>query len=223
MRFVRWAAPAAALILAAAAAWAQGPRPFGGPGGGSPLMLLRIPEVQQELKVDDAQRDLLMQLGQEMMGRMREAFQNFQSLSPEERRKQFEALNAEVEKKVAEILDAKQVARLKELQLQQAGLRALDRKDVAEKLKLTPEQREKIAAALREEGDAQRAAFQGFDFQNATPEQRQQMFQKMREVRQATDAKLGTVLSEPQKKQLESLKGTPFKFPERRPNFAGGF
>src|SRR5215207_6938579 len=120
-------------------------------------------------------------------------------------------------KKVGEILDAKQMARLKQLSLQQQGTRGLGQPEVADQLKLTADQRQKIQAALTEEGTAMRQAFEGFQGgNNVTDEQRQQAFQKMRDLRMATDAKLNAVLTDGQKKQFQTMQGAAFKFPERR-------
>src|SRR5688500_10867832 len=106
----------AALVVMAAPSFATlcGGRYQGGFGGGG--FLLRSPEVQKELKIDEAQKDLLDQLAMEMMQKGRELFQNAQQLSDEERRAKFQAFQAETQKKTNEILNAAQQKRLKELE-----------------------------------------------------------------------------------------------------------
>lgn len=228
---------AVALLSLAGAAMAQGRGGgfggfgFGGPGfggGGGAMMLLRLPEVQTELKLDEAQKDLLQALGEEMRGKMQALFQESQGAPPQERFQKMNAIRQEGDKKVAEILDPKQRTRLRQLELQQAGLRALAMPDVQETLKLTPEQRQKVGEALRGEGEAMRAAFSGFQFQPGqppSPEQMEEMRKKMTEVRTATDGKLGAILTPQQKTQWTNMQGPKFNFPPPRPprGFGGGF
>lgn len=204
------------IVTTAVPALAQGQgrgRGFGGRGGGN---LLAIPEVQKELKLEQAQIELLNSLNQNRQGFDRQSFQN---LTPEQRRERFAQLRAEREKKVAEILDAKQVARLKQLELQRQGTRALGRDEVTNQLKLSADQKQKIEAALSGEREAMRSAFQGFrgnDGQRPTPEQLQAARQKMTELRTATEAKLNAILTDGQKAQWKAMQGAPFTFPQRQ-------
>lgn len=227
-----------ALTTVGAAAFAQGPPPgggrgfggpggggFGGPGGGGAQFLLMLPEVQKELKLDAAQVDLLQGLrqgGPGGPGGGRQAFEEFQKLSPEERQKRFTAMRQQEDKKVAEILDAKQLARLKQLQLQQRGVRALGQSDVADSLKLTPDQKQRVQTAMQGEQDGMRQMFQGFQPGAEPPsdEQRQQIMKKMQDLRTGTDSKLNAVLTESQKAQFKQMQGAPFTFPQQR---FGGF
>jgi len=195
----------------------------GGFGGGGVAGLLMIEEVRKEIKVDEAQQDLLQQLGQEMRTKAGETFRNFQDIPQEERTRRMTAFTAEYEKKIGEILDAKQMARLKQLSIQQAGPRALARKDVQDELKITPDQKTKIDQALEGERQAMQQAFEGFrNGGQMTDEQRQQARTRFEEARKGTEAKLLGVLTEPQKKNFTAMQGAPFKFPEFRGFGPGG-
>jgi len=205
----------AALVLAANVSFAQGFGRGGRGGGGFGLLgLTTIPAVQTELKLDAAQIDLLKQLSAEAQAKAQanRPAGGFQNLSDEERQKlfaDFQKAQAETDKKVAEVLDAKQVTRLKQLDLQRQGTRALMRKDLQEALKLTPEQQTKIKTVSDGQREAFRAAFQGA--QNQTPEERRATFTKMQAE---IDGKLLGILTADQKKQFESMKGAPFTFPQ---------
>ena len=59
-----------------------------------------IPEVQQELKLEQAQKDKLLQWGQEQREQRRAAFQDFGSLSPDERQKRLAAFSEEQDRKL---------------------------------------------------------------------------------------------------------------------------
>jgi hypothetical protein len=221
-----WAA-GLALLLSASAAQAQGPGGSrgGGRGGGS-TSLLRIPEVQKELKIDEAQKDLIDQVNQEMDGKRRQMFESSQNLSREERGRlfqspemqaKFQALGQETEKKIAEILDKKQMARLKQLSIQQAGTSALYRKEVQDELKFTADQRTKLQAQEEAQRDAFRQAFQGFQpGQQMTDAERAEIRKRFDDMRIQNEAKLMGILTEAQKKQFTAMQGAPFKFPERR-------
>ena len=206
---------AAAVVLSIAgpsSAQQQGQgRRRGGFGGGGALQLLNIAEVQTELKLQPAQIELLKAVGGERLDRA--ALQN---LSQEERTKLFATRRAEQDKKIAEILDAKQMARLKQLEIQQAGLHGVTQMTTAEALKLTADQKSKIDAILMSEREANRGLFGGNNGQRPTAEERQALFTKLREARTANDLKIAAILTDPQKKSFEAMKGAEFKFPERR-------
>ena len=204
-----------ALFITSSAHAQQQGRRGGGRGGAS--QLLQTPEVQKELKLDAAQIDLLKQLNVELREKGQTLFQSAQGLSPEERDKKISEFRAESEKKIGEILDAKQKTRLHQLELQQAGMRGLSRVEVQDELKLTPDQRAKIKAAVDSEREEMRKAFEGFRAggQNMTQEQRQEAFKKFGEVRTATEGKLGLILTDAQKKQYTAMQGAAFTFPER--------
>ena len=200
-----------AVVLAMAVpSFAQQQQGRGGRGGRGNL--LAIPEVQTELKLDAAQKDLVQQLNMEMQQKRQALFQNGgQGGDRQAAFAKMQELQAEQDKKVTEILNKDQVVRYKQLQLQQQGIRALDRKEVADQLKLSGDQKNQIATAITGEREAMRAAFQ-----NAQGGDRQAAFAKMQELRQQTDTKLNGILTEPQKAQFEKLKGAPFTFPQRQ-------
>ena len=225
-----WNAALAAAVLSVAAApsFAQGPGGrgpgFGGPGGfggGNIGFLVQMPEVQKELKLEQTQIELLQDLRQ---NGPRPNFQELQNLSPEERQKRFQAMQADQEKKVGEILNKQQMSRLKELQLQQQGVRALDRVEVANALKLTGDQKNQVKNAIQGEREVMRQAFQGFQPGGAQPsdEERQAAFKKIQDTRTATDAKLNAILTPAQKQQLTTMQGAKFNFPQRGPGGFGG-
>lgn len=224
MNAARVWAVVALLVVAAGAARAQGPggpggrgRHGGGRGGFGLIGLTAIPEVQAELRLDSAQQDLLKQLGQEMFEQSREMFRETMTASPDERRKKWAALWAGQEKKVRDILDPRQWARLRQLDLQWSGTRALERPDVQDDLRFSQDQRQKVTDALTAEQAAVQPLFQRLrDGRATTPEQRDEIRRKFEEIRTQRDARLNAVLTDNQRRQFEAMKGAPFTFPERR-------
>ena len=136
MRRVSASLAMAAVLLTATVAMAQGP---GGPGGQrrtggfgmqgammGGLGLLRIPEVQAELKMTQPQIAKLDDAQQTVRQAMQEAFQGGrQSMSPEELEKAMAKVQEIQLKAVSDILDQNQLKRFKQLELQRAGASAL--------------------------------------------------------------------------------------------------
>ena len=214
---------------------------FGGFGGGGLLSLALMPEVQKELKLDEAQVDLVDGMrpqrgpggfgGPRPGGGGQPGGGGGQPGGPgnfnfEEFRKRMEQQRAEQDKQLAEILDAKQMARLKQLDLQRAGIRGIERKDVADGLKLTADQRKSVQDLLTAEREGTQKIFQSAPRpepgQPFDPAVFQQNFQKMQELRTSTDAKLNKVLTPVQTKQWTAMQGTPFKFPQPQFRFGPG-
>jgi Membrane protease subunits, stomatin/prohibitin homologs len=192
---------------------------MGGRGGG--VQMLRIPEVQKELKMTpeqvgklDAKQDEVRQAMQGLGGG------NPAQLSPEERQKRADKVQEIQTKAVASILDAEQMKRYRQLELQQQGPAALARADVAAELKLTDEQKKKIADAQRQGDEDRRAAGQGANFQSMSQEERTKWMAKMQDIQKATGDKILAILTEEQKAQWKGMLGAPFTFPA--PTFGGG-
>lgn len=207
------------LATCVGSAWAQGGRRFGGMMGGpmgGGLMLLSIPQVQQELKMTQPQIDKLQAKQQELRQAMQEIFQGGGGppSSPEEREKIFARIRELQDKALADILDTRQLKRFRQLELQRQGPSALARKDIADELKLTEAQRGQIQTIQQQTGEAMRGAMQGVDFQNMTPEDRQKLGAKMQEIQKAAGDKILAVLTAAQRTQWKAMLGEPFKFPE---------
>jgi hypothetical protein len=200
-------------IAVAVASWAAAPafaqqRGFGG-FTTSPLSLLSQKSVQEELKMTEDQ----VKKGTELAEKMRGNRQDFQNLSREEIQKKLAERAEASEKAMAEFLKPEQVTRLNQIALQQQGARALATEKVADGVKLSAEQKEKVKGIMDEYNTALRAAFQG-GFNDETRK-------KMEELRKSTDEKLTGVLSAEQKAAWTKLTGEPFKgeiVRTRRPN-----
>jgi len=221
MKIAKLLALGLALSVIAAPSFAQrqgGRGGFGGRGGGGSF-LLQIPEVQKELKIDEGQLEALKLLNEANQAKARELRQNSANLTDDQRREQFRAMAAAQQKEVASILNATQVARLKQLEIQRAGVGALRQTSVQTALNLTADQKAKLEAQQTADREAMRAVFQGFrgqDGQRPTPEQLTEARTKMEAMRKASEAKTLAILTDAQKKQFEAMKGAPFTFPQRQ-------
>jgi Spy/CpxP family protein refolding chaperone len=121
--------------------------------GGGVFGLLRLEQVQKELKLTDEQKDKLRALHREVLRDMPRKPADWQSLSPEESKalvkKRDEAL-ANARKELPKILKSDQFERLKQIRLQVEGVAALFNPDVANMLGITDEQRVKLDAVRKD-------------------------------------------------------------------------
>lgn len=196
-----------------------------GRGGGSSAMLLTIPEVQKELNLSEDQTKQLTELAQEVRDKMRASFGQFnfgelQNLSEEERQKRMDEMRKKaeeatkgVDEKVGKILDAKQSERLKQLQLQAEGARALTRPEVIKKLGISDEQLAKIKKIQEDARPTGRAGFN----RDQSDEDRQAAMKKMRERFEKAEKDCLAVLNDDQMLDWTNMCGKTFKFPERQP------
>jgi len=210
-----------ATVLLAGSAMAQrgGGFGFGGRGGGGGgANMLRMPEVQTELKLSDEQKTKVMTLLDQLREERQGQFQELRDLSQDERHKRMMSMRADENKRVGAILNGDQVKRYHQLQLQQQGMSALADKAVADELKLTDEQRTKIQGIIDEQATSMRSAFQrgGGGAGGARPDF-SAMRQQMEAMRKKTDEKIAAVLTDDQKKQWKDMLGTSFTFPANGP------
>ncbi len=186
-----------------------------GGAGASSLGLLGIDVVQKDLKVSDDQKASIQKL-QDSASEARSALRG-QGLSREEMTAKFQEMTKDQDAKIAGILDDKQKARLKEIRLQRRGAQGLTDKELAEALKLTDDQVNKIKeivdAMQKEMQDAFQSAGQGGD--------RTAMRDKMTKLRKDTDDKILAVLTPDQKTSYDKMLGTKIDLPQNA-GFGGG-
>ena len=218
--------PVMALVLAAAfvgAAEAQDrPRRGGGRGmgGGSLLGLLRNAQVQKELKLNDEQIEKVKKINEKFGADMRKEFTALRDIEDRAKRRakmtelrsQFEAKGR---KEVEAVLAKEQMTRLCQIRLQtRPVLDSLTSKEVAEKLKVTGEQKEKLTKIGK---DLQAKRMEMFtNMRDATPEQRTEARTKYTKLRTDAEKEALAVLTADQKKAFEAMKGKEIKLERRR-------
>lgn len=112
----------------------------------------------------------------------------------------------QMDDKLADILSDSQMKRLKELRLQREGALALMRKDIAEKVGLSDDERQKIRGMVDE---AMEPAHQSSDGDRPDRESMRTMHEKL-------SAKILKSLTDEQQDKWKELTGKPFKFDENR-------
>jgi len=186
-----------------------------GPSGMEPLIMR--PDVQKELKVTDDQMEKIKQLlppppmGGLDGGRMRGPGNNGgpehggqrggQGGPPEGgmRRIGPDAMDEHL----AQVLSDSQMKRLKELRLQRQGGMALGRREIADKVGLTDDERQRIRGMIDEAMEPQR------DMQDGPPDRK-----TMEAKRAKLSAEILKSLSSSEKAKWDEICGKPFKFDE---------
>jgi len=176
--------------------------------GASMVGLLGQKSVQDELKLSE---DQLKKLG-ELREKQRGSFGELRNLDREARRKKMEEMRAENEKALADVLKPEQLKRLKQISLQVGGASAFADPKVADELKLTSEQKDKIQSIQQESRQSLRGLFQGGG-------DREEARKKFAEARKSANEKAMAVLTPEQQSKWKEMTGEPFKGEIR---FGGG-
>ena len=208
-------AAAAILIAGQSQAWAQRQgRGFGGGQfGGGTVFLLGQKSVQDELKLTEdqvKQATVLAEKQRTSLGALRE-------LGQQERRAKVQEQARENDKAVADILKPEQLARLKEISLQQRGALAFGDPEVQQALSLTSDQKEKIREIQQSSAAERREAFQA-----GAGGDRAEARKKIEALNASTAEKVQGVLTVEQKEKFKTLSGAAFKGEIIRPQFRGG-
>jgi hypothetical protein len=194
------------VALMASPAAAQGRGGFG--RGGSYAGLLSNASVQKELKLDDQQTDKVKSLADKINEERQSKFQDLQGLEGQERFTKMQEITRELNtttlKEAGEFLKPEQIARLKQISLQQRGAMAFSDPDVAKKLNITDAQKndiQELVQASREKMPSRD------DFQS----DREAAMKKMQEVNKETLTQAVAKLNDEQQKTWKELLGAPFE------------
>lgn len=196
----------AALLAAPASAQERRGGGMMGGRGMTVSMLLSNHGVQDELKLDDAQKGKVSEAGRKAREKMESARESLQNLEGPERfakmRELMKESDAETMKSLDGVLKAEQVARLKGIHYQIQGAAAFEDEEVQKALKLTDEQKSAVEKAVAHSNAAAREAFQ------AGPEGARA---KLGEIRKEAVAKVEAKLTAEQKAEYAKLIGAPFE------------
>jgi hypothetical protein len=186
------------------------------------VFLASVSEIQKELSVTAEQKELLDALSADLRDQTRGLFRGGPgggqggggqgNQGPGQGQpgtnnglEQFQARMQNIVRRVDEllttVLEPEQIQRLKQLQLQREGIRALDRPEFVKSLNLTEEQLEQIKK-LRGQPAPGRGAENNPSAQPADA------------PRESVESQVLAVLTEEQKEAWNTQKGKPFEFPE---------
>jgi eukaryotic-like serine/threonine-protein kinase len=173
------------------------------------LHLLYVREVQDLLRVDEAQRALIDDMEGKLSVRRREDFRDFRKLSLDERHQRMVEEARQQEQFVAKVLRPEQARRLKQIALQQRGPMAFLDSTVAESLKLSQKDRETIRKVIDEAGPFYR--FRSSKSEEPSGSPRPPMTTVFRE----TVNRILDLLTETQRERWGEMTGEPVNAPFR--------
>jgi Spy/CpxP family protein refolding chaperone len=192
---------------------------------GSFVELLSLEQVQKELKLSEDQIAKVKEIGEKLRTEMREQFAGLRDIQDvqERRTKMTEASNQFDEKargQFREVLSQEQMMRLYQIRLQVRGaVYALNNRWVADRLKLTDEQKKK--AAELEKATEEKVSEASSPLRNLSQEERREKMAELREkiskMRSEAEQKAVGLLTAEQKETFEKMKGEKIELPERRP------
>lgn len=177
--------------------------------------LLSNSGVQEELKLDDSQKEKARVFAEKAREMMMAALEELRDLSQEERAKKFRGMAAEsraaARKFAGETLKPEQVKRLEQIGLQDAGAIAFSDESLQKKLELSDDQKSAIASINGASMQEMRELGRDIDFQ--------ERMEKFREILTKALEDIKGKLKDDQKTRYAELLGSPFEY---KPEFPGG-
>ncbi len=206
-----------AMSLLAASAIAQrgqgGMMRMGGMQNSGVFLLMR-PDVQRDIELTADQKAQLETIQQEATAQMRAMFEGMRDGGGgfDTMRETMEKFQAEVTKKAYAVLTEPQRKRVKEIEVQLQGNRAILNPDIQKDLGLSDEQKGKIKSLQSNLEAANQALMQDvrdgvLDMQGAR--------ERMENNNKVLDTELGKVLTPDQSEKLKAMAGKPFKADEQ--------
>ena len=212
----------AAFACAAQAQEREGARRgFGGRSSrGSLLGLLRLEQVQKEMKLSEEQTAKVKEVVEKLGTEMREQYTALREIEDRQQRtEKTTALSDEFDGKVREqlrdVVEREQIMRLYQIRMQvRPAADSLANRYVAGRLELTDEQKQKLAEIAKDSQAKQSELYA--TMRDATGEQRSETYQKLGKLRSDADEKALGVLTAEQKKSFEEMKGEKIELEMRR-------
>jgi len=203
----------AVFIAAVESQAAEEPRRRSGRGSSrsSLLGLLRLEQVQKEMKLSEEQTTKVQAIVEKLRAEMGEQYTALREI--EDRQKQREKMtelrdqfDGKVREQLGDVVEREQMIRLYQIRLQvRAVVDSLANRYVAGRLKLTDDQKNKLAE-INKDVQAKRSELFS-SMRDASREQRSEAYQKYRKIRSDADEKALELLTAEQKKAFEEMKG----------------
>ena len=187
---------------------------------GSLLGLLRLDQVQDELKLEEDQVAKVRKIGEELSAEMREQYAALREIDDrQQQREKMTELRDQFDNKAREqlrdVLAREQMMRLYQIRLQvRSVVDSLANRYVVGRLKITDEQKEKLAQ-INKEAETKMIELYG-TMRAASEEQRSAAYRKFREIRDAANEKAIEMLNDEQAKAFEEMKGEKIELEMRR-------
>ncbi len=170
--------------------------------------LARIEKVATELKLTDDQKTGIQKAGDTIREKFRDDFDKARQDGDREKMTAlFKAQGEALDKELAGVLKPEQMKRLKQIEVQTAGLAAFATEDVQNALKLTDAQKKEVKEAEDAVEKDMQEAFQGAFQGGFSPDKMQEVGKKVQTMRTDALDKVLKGLTDDQKKEWKELTG----------------
>ena len=189
-------------------------------------MVLNRDDVQEEIKLTDAQKGKLDSQRASMRERMRSAFMQMRSAGgdPGDMQKTMQTtmttLFESMSKEALSILTEAQRKRLGEIAIQSQGTMAVLQPELSQQLGMTAAQKAKIDDLQRRLDEANGGLFE--QVREGTID-REQMTESMQKNSKTMDEEIAKIMTSAQKEKLKKLSGEPFEFKDPKPGTPGSW
>jgi hypothetical protein len=181
------------------------------------VRLLGQPEVRKELKLTPAQSEQFNKLNSGLKTQLLETLRSVKQLPAAERTKKFASFRDGLDRQVVELLDPAQRKRLRELELQQEGPRALTKPTFGAELRLTAAQTKKIHEAASSESHTLRDLFLAASKKEPlSAADRTKLNEQVASTQKRAESDILAVLTQEQRTRFKAMQGAPFAFPVRK-------
>lgn len=203
-----------AVLAVAAGVMAQGRR--GGFNMFTMSSLVNRDEVKDELKLTDDQKTKIGEIMETAGQKRKDAMQgiNWGEMTADDRKKMAESnakISAETTKDILGVLNADQAKRLREISIQLQGTLAATDPEFQADLKITEDQKTKIAALQQKQMDAMMELFGKMRDGSLDREGMRDAMKKNGEI---FKTEVGKILTDDQKAKIKSMSGAPFELKE---------
>ena len=174
--------------------------------------------LASDLKATDDQVSKLKEWAKEYQTAQFKSFADFKDLSNEEKAERRAKSTEEAWKAIGGVLKEDQVKRLKQIELQVGGAFVYSRKDVAEALKISDDQKEKIRDAsqsmFKEMADLREEyGIKGFGAPKLDADKQKEYEKKSAAITKDLTTKIQGTLTDEQKTKWKEMTGEPFAGP----------
>jgi len=213
---------AAAFVAAAQGQAAEETRRGFGRGlsRGSLLSLLRLEQVQKELRLSEEQAAKVNKVTEELTAEMRKQYTTLREVEDRDQRRAkmtelADQFDGKVREQLRDVLAGEQMTRLYQIRAQvRAVVESLGSTYVAGRLKLTDEQKEKVARINKDMQAKRSELFAAM--RDATQEQRAEAIEKLRKIRSDADKEALAVLTAEQSKAFQEMQGEKIELQMQR-------
>lgn len=203
-----------------------GMRMMQGQGGQTTIaQLVRRGDVQNDIKMTDAQKkemqaveNEIRQAMQELQGQMGAQGERPNREAMQAMREKMQAISSKADEKIEKILTPEQTNRVKEIRIQLMGIRAITLKEVQKELGFSNAQEQRVRNAEQALQQARQQMMQGMRGQGGGgPESggqrpdREAMQQSMQQLNAKFEEDLNKIPTEEQKAKLKAMGGAEFK------------